>query len=124
MSAPGGMAALALVAAVLAPVAVTADDGERAAMARVRLTTEPSRAAGCARVGVARDDSIRDLRRKIVRAGGNTAVISFRPEDVSTVHAEIFRCGSPNPPATPPPPAAIPPPPPGTPPPPPAGPVR
>jgi hypothetical protein len=91
-----------------------ADDAERIAMAWVRLTTEPSLATGCTRVASVHDRSVKDLRRKIVRAGGNTGVLSFRTDDMATIHAEVFRCPSaanapPNISAPPPPP----PPPPG-----------
>jgi len=58
-------------------------------MAHLRLTTEPGLTAGCARVGAVSDDSIKDLRRKIVKAGGNAAVLSFEIEDMSTIHAEF-----------------------------------
>ena len=69
---------------------------ERIAMARVRLTTEPGLTQGCAPLGSARDDSLRDLRRKIVKMGGNTAHISFGgTADLSMVYAEVFRCGDP-----------------------------
>jgi len=40
-------------------------------------------------VGAVSDDSIKDLRRKIVKAGGNAAVLSFEIEDMSTIHAEF-----------------------------------
>jgi hypothetical protein len=97
------------------------DDAERMVMAHVRLTTEPALVAGCARVGSATDDSLKDLRRKIVRAGGNTGLLSFRADDLSAIHAEIFQCPSARsaPPRIPPPPPGPPPPPP-----PPAGPQR
>jgi hypothetical protein len=97
-----------------------AQDFEKIAMARVRLTTEPRVAQGCSRVGTARDDSIKDLRRKVVKMGGNTAVLAFGgTEDLSVVFAEVFRCA--DPPATAPgtAPARIPQAPPGPPPPPP-----
>jgi hypothetical protein len=92
-----------------------AQDGERIAMTQVHLTTEAHLVAGCTRIGSVSDDSVKDLRRKIVRAGGNTGVLSFRSDDLSMIYAEVFRCGarggrSPN----------IPPPPPGPPPPPPS----
>lgn len=103
--------------------AASADD-ERHAMGQVRLTTEPAHAQGCTRIGSMRDDSVKDLRRKIVRAGGNAAVISFRPEEVSTIYADVYRCGgapaasgpppvprAPSTPGTPPPPPPPPPPP-------------
>lgn len=93
-----------------------ADDAEKAAMARVRLTTEAALAAGCTRLGSVNDESVKDLRRKILRAGGNTGVISFRLDDLSTIYADVFWC----PPRTTAPPN-VPPPPPGAPPPPPRG---
>jgi hypothetical protein len=83
------------------------------AMAGVRLTTEPALAAGCTRVGAMSDDNVKDLRRKIVRAGGNTAVISFNTMEMSMLLAEVFRCSTtPNGPSIPHPPAGAPPPPP------------
>ena len=96
-----------------------ADDAEKAAMARVRLTTDGTRTTACTRLGWVRDDSLKDLRRKIVRAGGDTGVLSFRSDDLETMFAEVFRC-----PPAPNVPPNIPPPPPGPPPPPPPGPVR
>jgi len=93
-----------------------AQDPERSSMAHLRLTTEPGLIAGCARVGAVSDDSIKDLRRKIVKAGGNAAVLSFEIEDMSIIHAEVYRC-----PATANAPSRIPSPPPGPPPP---GPAR
>jgi len=99
---------------------------ERMAMTRLRLSTDPAVAAGCTRVGQVSDDSVKDLRRKIVRAGGNTAVLSFGTADLSQIYADVFRCdGSPPaapvtglPSAPPPPPSGVPPRPPGIPPPP------
>jgi hypothetical protein len=105
-----------------------AQDSERLAMARLRLTTDPALTRGFARMGAVNDDSVKDLRRKIVRAGGNTALLIFGIEDMSRIYAEVFRCSTqeavpgPSPPAgSPPPPAgSLPPPPPvGVPPPPP-----
>jgi hypothetical protein len=81
---------LLLTAALPAP---SGAQDEAIAMSRVRLTTEPELTQGCARVGTARDDSVKDLRRKIVKMGGNTAHISFGgTSDLSTVYAEVFRC--------------------------------
>lgn len=111
-----------------------ADDADRAAMAHVRLTTEPAALGGCTRVGAVADDSVKDLRRKILRAGGNAAVISFRGDDLDRIYADVYRCpgaAAPGRPIPPPPPGAPPPPPPspgspapGVPPPPPPPPVR
>jgi hypothetical protein len=101
-----------------------AQDAERLAMARLRLTTDPALTRGCARVGGVNDDSVKDLRRKIVRAGGDTALLIFGIEDMSRIYAEVFRCPTSEaaPPASgvapyagpppPPPPAGPPPPPP------------
>jgi hypothetical protein len=100
-----------------------ADDSEHWAMAHLRLTTDPAVAQGCARVGAVSDDSLKDLRRKIVRAGGNIGLLSFRADNLSAIHAEVFRCPAPRAaPATAPP--NVPQPPPGPPPPPPPGPTR
>jgi len=101
-----------------------AQDAEDRLMAQVRLTTEPALAAGCTRVGALSDDSLKDLRRKIVKAGGNAAVLSFGIEDMSTIYAEVYRCPANALPRIPPPPAGPPPPPPSSgqrPPPPPPG---
>ena len=115
----GLVGVLWMMSAPLAPGA-HAQDLEKIAMARVRLTTEAGLTQGCGRVGSAHDDSIKDLRRKIVKMGGNTAVLSFGGyEDLSTVYAEVFRCAGPPASAPGTAPARIPAPPPGTPPPPP-----
>lgn len=114
----------AAVAVALAVASAGAQDPEHLAMAHVRLTTERSSMAGCARVGAVKDDSVKDLRRKIVRTGGNAAVLSFSVDDLETIYAEVYRCRPPQrrgpeippPPPGPPPPgppdAGVPPPPP------------
>jgi len=90
----GGMLLLLMTATLAGPAA--AQDAEKIAMARVRLTTEPGLTQGCSRIGPVRDDSVKDLRRKIVKMGGNTAVMAFGgTEDLSVVYAEVFRCGDP-----------------------------
>ena len=91
--------------------AVAQDEG--AMLARVRLTTDPRVPVGCTRIGLVRDDSIKDLRRKVLKAGGDTALLSFPAEDLEKIDAQVFRCP---PHVTP---SHIPPPPPGPPPPPP-----
>jgi hypothetical protein len=101
-----------LVALLGLAVPVNAQDAERAAMAAVHLTTDPVVPEGCQPLGGVRDDSVKDLRRKIVRRGGNVAVLSFPVDDLSMIHAAAFRCVRP---------ANIPAPPSGTPPPPPPG---
>jgi hypothetical protein len=99
---------------IVSVVPALADDAEDAAIAQVRLTTEPTLLSGCTRLGAVSDDSIKDLRRKVLRNGGNAAVIAFSIEDLSMIRADIYRC-----PATASPPPRIPQPPTGAPPPPP-----
>jgi hypothetical protein len=107
--------AWALGTVVLMATPVAAQDGERLMMARVRLTTDAALVRGCTRLTVVSDDSIKDLRRKIVRAGGDTALLTFGLDDMSMVHAQVFRCPPPAPapqppsPPPPPPPAGAPP---------------
>jgi len=106
-------------------------DGDRFAMAHVRMATDQAIALGCVRVARVGDDSLTDLRRKIVRAGGNTAVLSFTTDNLSLILADVYRCtsaatlpaGVAPPPAgpPPPPPPGVPTPPLGSPPPPPPG---
>jgi len=101
------------VIALLAAVAPAWAEDEMAAMAKVRLTTERTLVTGCTRIGAMSDDSVKDLRRKIVRAGGNTAVISFNALELLMLLAEVFRCPTTaTGPSIPPPPAGAPPPPP------------
>jgi hypothetical protein len=92
-----------------------AQDPERIAMGHVALTTDVSLVRGCALVGRVKDDEVKDLRRKIVRLGGDTAVVAFGFDDI---HADVYRCPTPRAGASP---TPIPPPPAGTPPPPPPG---
>lgn len=101
----------AVALAVATSSAIAQDD--RVVLGRVRLTTDPTVPVGCTRIGLVRDDSIKDLRRKVVKAGGDTALLSFPADDLEKIDAQVFRCP---PHATP---SHIPPPPPGPPPPPP-----
>lgn len=91
-----------------------AQDAEDFAMSQLRLSTDPSIAGGCARMARVTDDSLKDLRRKVVRSGGNTAVLSFTGDNLSMIIADVYRCqpAARRPPNVPPPPAGAPPPPP------------
>ena len=109
------------------PYYSAAKEAERREMAQVRLTTEEALLSGCTRLGVVTDNSAKDMRRKIVRAGGNAAVVSFPADNPKMMQADVFRCTTtakapssapPKAQSTPPPPPA------GTPPPPPPGPAR
>ena len=80
----------ALLFASISPAA--AEDGEHLAMARVRLSTEPAVARGCTKVGTVSDDRVRDLRKKIVREGGDTAILTFSTDNMSMILAEVYKC--------------------------------
>jgi hypothetical protein len=118
---------LVVVIVLLGADPATAQDAMRLAMARVRLTTDPKVPVGCTTLGTVDDDSVSDLRRKVVRLGGDTALLSFPLERMERINAIVFRCppaaaAAPSaPPTAPPPPPAAPgvPPPAGVPPPPP-----
>ena len=103
---------LAAVVVGAATSAASAQD-DRTALAHIRLTTDPTVPVGCTRIGLVRDDSVKDLRRKILKAGGDTALLSFPPDDLEKIDAQVFRCPAHAMPSH------IPPPPPGPPPPPP-----
>jgi hypothetical protein len=86
------------VALVLLTVSLAAaQDNVRFLMARVRFTTDSLLPAGCIFIATVIDDSVKDLRRKIVIQGGNTAVVSFPPEDIDRIHAQAYRCPPPAP---------------------------
>jgi hypothetical protein len=77
----------------------------------VRLSTEAAVAKGCTRIGAVSDDRVKDLRKKIVREGGDTAILTFSTDNMSTILAEVYKCPSPRsaaPKTTPPPPASPP----------------
>ena len=81
-------------------------------MARVRLSTESYVAKGCTRLGSVSDDRVKDLRKKIVRSGGDTGIITFSIDHMSMILAEVYRCpaksAAPAPKITPPPPVSAP----------------
>jgi hypothetical protein len=89
------------------------------ALGRIAFTTDASLTRGCTLLGRVKDDEVKDLRRKIARLGGDTAVVAFGYEDIV---ADVYRCPAARaparPPDVPPPPAGTPPPPPPPPPPP------
>jgi hypothetical protein len=100
--------------ALAAVLPAAAQDAERLAMGALRLTTDAGVARGCPRIGTVKDDKLKDVRRKAVRMGGDTAVLYFRSDDLSEIQAEVFRCAAARGPATAPPPPPPPPPPPVT----------
>jgi hypothetical protein len=90
--------------------------GQDPALGRIAFTTDASLTRGCTLLGRVKDDELKDLRRKIVRLGGDTAVVAFGYEDII---ADVYRCPAApaRSPDIPPPPAGTPPPPPPPPPP-------
>jgi len=82
---PVALVLLALPASALA-------DAQDIAMARLRLTTDSSLTRGCTRLTSVRDDSLKDLRKKVVKAGGDTALLSFGQDDLSRISADVFHC--------------------------------
>ena len=93
---------------VLALPSTVLADAEDTAMARLRLTTDSSMTRGCTRVTSVRDDSLKDLRKKVVKAGGDTALLSFAQDDLSRISADVFNCAGASTPSTTPRPAAEP----------------
>jgi hypothetical protein len=77
---------------LLPPQAFGASSAEKAAMFAVRLTTESGVLAGCERVGRVRDSSMEDLRKKIIRSGGNSGHITFDSDNLERIHADVYRC--------------------------------
>jgi hypothetical protein len=97
--------------ALAAVLPAAAQDVERLAMAAVRLSTDAALARSCTRIGYVSDDNLKDLRRKVVRLGGDTAILSFRSDELAVIQAEVFRCPPARVPPSPPPPPPPPPPP-------------
>jgi hypothetical protein len=83
---------VALLVVLLSASIAAAQDPTRLAMSRVRLTTDPKVPVGCTTLGTVNDDSLKDLRRKVVRLGGDTALLSFPPDDLERINAVVFRC--------------------------------
>ena len=93
---------------VLALPSTVLADAEDTAMARLRLTTDSSMTRGCTRLTSVRDDSLKDLRKKVVKAGGDTALLSFAQDDLSRISADVFHCAGASTPSAAPRPAAAP----------------
>jgi hypothetical protein len=83
---------LSVVGSLCASPAFAASAAEKVAMFQVRLTTEPQVLAGCQRTGRVSDSSIEDLRKKIVRSGGNAGLLTFDSDDLERVYADVHRC--------------------------------
>lgn len=77
----------AIVGSLCASVVVTAARAQD-----ITLTTEGKNLAACTFIDTVRDNAIRDLRKKIVRAGGDAALISF--SSGNDITAKVYRCAS------------------------------
>ena len=103
-----------LIAAITLALAAPAWGQDREGLGRIAFTTDAGLTKGCTLLGRVKDDEVKDLRKKIARLGGDTAVVAFGYEDIV---ADVYRCPAPAvPPNVPPPPAGTPPPPPPPPP--------
>jgi hypothetical protein len=87
-----GMSLPAAVVLLLFVLAAPAFAAEKVAMFSVRLTTEASVLSGCEVTGRVSDSSMEDLRKKIVRSGGNAGLLMFDSLDLEKVHADVYRC--------------------------------
>jgi hypothetical protein len=41
------------------------------------------------------DDRVKDLRKKIVREGGDTGIPTFSTDNMSTIVADVYKCPAP-----------------------------
>lgn len=85
---------------IVAGAAPAGAESESKLMKQVRLTTEAAQTQGCIKLTIVSDDSAKDLRRKIVRAGGNTGLVTFGGSDLSLIYAEVFNCAPLGPPTS------------------------
>jgi hypothetical protein len=68
---------------------------DKYALLRVPLATEASQVAGCVKVGITSDNSPEDLRKKILRMGGDVGLVTFDLQDPDKINAEVYRCQKP-----------------------------
>src|SRR6266446_186858 len=82
--------AMILAATPLTTPAAHAKDSDKAQAVIVQLVGTVAGLQGCNAVGKAvADDDSKDLRRKIVRAGGNAGLLAYDGDNYS---AQVFRC--------------------------------
>ena len=83
---------------------------DRQTLLRVQLATEARQVATCQRLTIVSDTSPEDLRKKILRSGGDTGLVTFDPADPDKMTAVVYRCQAESitaPPAAPAPPSAV-----------------
>jgi hypothetical protein len=99
----------ALVAIVLVLTTMLATDPaawgqpiDRQTLLRVLLATDVRQVASCQRLGIVSDTSPEDLRKKILRMGGDAGFVTFDLADPDRMNAEVYRCRAVAAPAAPP----------------------
>jgi len=71
-------------------VSVHANDREKLAMARLRLTTEAQTLPpNCTLGGTVKDDSMEDLRKEDRSCWCDTGLLSFPSDDLSIIYAKV-----------------------------------
>jgi hypothetical protein len=65
---------------------------DKQTLLRVLLATDARQVAACERLGVVSDTSPEDLRKKIIRLGGDAGLVTFDPADPDRMNAEVYRC--------------------------------
>src|SRR5262245_45054040 len=68
---------------------------DRQTLLRVLLATDASQVASCQRLGIVSDTSPEDLRKKILRGGGDAGLVTFDAMDPDKMNAEVYRCQKP-----------------------------
>ncbi|HEU5303766.1 MAG TPA: hypothetical protein VFU40_03900 [Gemmatimonadales bacterium] len=65
---------------------------DRQTLLRVLLATDAAQVVACERLGIVRDSSPEDLRKKILRLGGDAGLVTFDSADPDKMNAEVYRC--------------------------------
>jgi hypothetical protein len=86
---------LAIAVLLSTSASVWGQEYDKFALLRVPLLTEAGQVAGCVRVGITSDNSPEDLRKKILRMGGDTGLVTFDLQDPDKINAEVYRCPKP-----------------------------
>jgi hypothetical protein len=88
-------ALLAIVVLVASTPSVWGQAFDRQTLLRVLLATDARQVATCQRLGLVSDTSPEDLRKKILRGGGDAGLVTFDAMDPDKMNAEVYRCQKP-----------------------------
>jgi hypothetical protein len=72
---------------------------DRQTLLRVLLATDARQVAACQLIGIVSDTSPEDLRKKILRMGGDAGLVAFDGADPDRMNAQVYRCPQIGPPA-------------------------